>query len=70
MGMLPLTFAFIVIIVGGMGSVMGALIASLIIGFQHSLTTSFWGPEFALGLSLGLAILVLIFRPRGLMGNA
>jgi branched-chain amino acid transport system permease protein len=70
MGMLPLTFAFIVIVVGGMGSVMGALLAALIIGFQHSLTSTFWGPQFALGLSLALAILVLILRPRGLMGNA
>jgi len=70
MGMLPLTFAFIVIIVGGMGSVMGAFIAAFIIGFQHSLTSTFWGPQFALGLSLGLAILMLIFRPRGLMGHA
>jgi len=70
MGMLPLTFALIVIIIGGMGSVMGAFIAAFIIGFQHSLTSTFWGPQFATGLSLGLAILVLIFRPRGLMGNA
>jgi len=70
MGMLPLTFAFIVIIVGGMGSVMGAFIAAFIIGFQHSLTSTFWGPQFALGLSLGLAMLMLIFRPRGLMGHA
>jgi len=70
MGMLPLTFAFIVIIVGGMGSVMGAFIAAFIIGFQHSLTSTFWGPQFALGLSLGVAILMLIFRPRGLMGHA
>ena len=70
MGMLPLTFAFIVIVVGGMGSVMGALLAAIIIGFQHSLTSTFIGPQFALAISLLLSILVLILRPRGLMGSA
>jgi len=70
MGNMPLTFAFIVIIIGGMGSLTGALIAAFIIGFQHSLTSVFWGPQFAMGASFVVAILVLIFRPRGLMGNA
>ncbi len=70
MGVTPLIFAFIVIIVGGMGSLMGALIASFIIGFQNTLTTVFWGPQFAMGVSFGLAMIMLIFRPRGLMGNA
>ena len=69
-GNVPLTFAFIVIIVGGMGSVIGALITSFIIGFQHSLTSVFIGPQFALAISFLVAIVVLIFRPRGLMGNA
>lgn len=69
-GIMPLIFAFIVIIVGGMGSIMGAFIAAFIIGFQQSFTGSFWGPQFAIAVSFGLAILTLIFRPRGLMGHA
>ena len=69
MGNVPLNFAFIVIIVGGMGSMVGALITSFIIGFQHSLTSVFLGPQYAMGVSFALAIVVLIFRPRGLMGN-
>ncbi len=70
MGLSPLIFAFIVIIIGGMGSVMGAFIASFIIGFQQSFTSTFLAPELAMGVSFGLAILMLIFRPRGLMGHA
>ncbi len=69
MGSGPLMYAFIVIILGGMGSVMGAFIASFIIGFQQSITASFWGPQFSMGVSFGLALIVLILRPRGLMGH-
>ena len=68
-GVMPLIFAFIVIIVGGMGSIMGAFVAAFIIGFQQSFTSSFWGPQFSLAVSFGLAIIILIFRPRGLMGH-
>ena len=70
MGATPLTYAFIVVIIGGMGSIVGALIAGFVIGFQLSFTSSYWGPEFTLAVSFGLAILMLIFRPRGLMGHA
>lgn len=69
MGVGPLMLAFIVIILGGMGSVMGAFIASFIIGFQQSFTATFWGAEFATGVSFGLALLILFFLPRGLMGH-
>ena len=69
-GIMPLIFAFIVIIIGGMGSIMGAFVAAFIIGFQQSFTSSFWGPQFSLAVSFGLAIIVLIFRPRVLMGHA
>jgi branched-chain amino acid transport system permease protein len=69
MGVGPLLVAFIVIVLGGMGSVMGALIASFIIGFQQSITATFWGPEFATGVSFGLALMMLLFLPRGLMGH-
>ncbi len=68
-GIQPLTFAFIVVILGGMGSVTGAFIASFIIGFQQSFTAAFWGSEYALAVSFGLAIIVLIVRPSGLLGK-
>ena len=69
-GFAPLIFAFIVVVIGGMGSILGALIAAFIIGFQQSFTSTFWSAELSLALSFGLAMLVLIFRPRGLMGHA
>jgi branched-chain amino acid transport system permease protein len=69
MGLEPLLLALIVVILGGMGSIMGAFIASFIIGFQQSFTAAYWGPEYALTVSFGLALLILIFRPTGLLGH-
>jgi branched-chain amino acid transport system permease protein len=70
MGTIPLTFAFIVVIIGGMGSVAGSLIASLIIGFQVNLTTLWWGSQYSIAVAFMLAIIVLIASPKGLMGHA
>jgi branched-chain amino acid transport system permease protein len=69
MGSIPLTFAFIVVIIGGMGSVMGSFIASMIIGFQQNLTTLWWGSQYSIAVAFLLAIIVLIVSPRGLMGH-
>jgi len=69
MGTQPLIFAMAVVIVGGLGSVMGAFIASILIGFQQSFTEAYWGPQFALAVSFGMALLILLFRPKGLMGH-
>ena len=69
MGSIPLTFAFIVVIIGGMGSVTGSLIASMIIGLQQNLTALWLGSQYSIGVAFLLAIVVLVLRPRGLMGH-
>jgi len=69
MGTHPLMLTFVAVILGGLGSIVGALIAALIIGLQQSLTASFWGTEYALTISFAVAMVVLIFRPTGLMGH-
>jgi branched-subunit amino acid ABC-type transport system permease component len=60
--------AFIIVIVGGMGSVLGSLVGSLIVGLINA-----WGililPRFALVFLYVLMILILIFRPHGLFGK-
>lgn len=68
MGGGPLLLSLVVVILGGMGSVIGAIIASFIIGFQQSFTGAFIGAEFALMISAVIALVVLVFRPRGLAG--
>ena len=60
---------FVVVVVGGLGSIQGALIASLIIGQLQSLGILFV-PQFAIVFQFILMALVLIFRPHGLMGES
>jgi branched-chain amino acid transport system permease protein len=60
---------FVVVVVGGLGSVEGALIASLLIGWLQSFGILFL-PQFALVFEFLLMALVLIFRPHGLLGEA
>ena len=68
MGTTPLLLAFVVVILGGMGSIVGALIASFIIGFQQSFTSAFLGADIALAFSGVIALVTLVLRPRGLGG--
>ncbi|MFC1950424.1 branched-chain amino acid ABC transporter permease [Chloroflexota bacterium] len=69
MGGPPLIFSFIVVILGGLGSVPGAFIASFVIGFQQALTDVYLGPQWSQAVSFGIAMLVLTIFPRGLMGH-
>lgn len=60
---------FVVVVVGGLGSVEGALIASLLIGWIQSFGILFL-PQFAIVFEFLLMALVLIFRPHGLLGES
>ena len=69
MGMNFLTESFVVVIVGGMGSIGGSILAGLIIGELVTLGIIFWAPMSTTLIYIFMAI-VLIVRPRGLMGRA
>ena len=60
---------FVVVVVGGLGSIQGALVASLIIGQLQSLGILFL-PQFAIVFQFILMAVVLVFRPHGLMGES
>ena len=68
MGPDALMDCFVIIIVGGFGSLLGALIASLMIGMLHSFGI-LWIPQLALVFQFMLMALVLIIRPQGLFGE-
>lgn len=68
MGQTVLIEAFVVTVIGGMGSLPGAVLAGLLIGVVTSLT-SLWLPEYATISMFVLMALVLIVRPRGLAGH-
>lgn len=69
MGMNPLMKGFAIIIVGGMGSISGAVVGSFFIGFLDGFLATFIGSTGASLLAFGLFIAILIVRPRGLLGH-
>lgn len=70
MGHSVIVTAFIVIIVGGVGSLEGAVIASVVYAFVHTFVTTFWDGVIADIVGLSLMLLVLIVKPTGLFGSA
>ncbi|SLN42384.1 branched-chain amino acid ABC transporter permease [Oceanibacterium hippocampi] len=69
-GHTPLLKAFLVVVLGGLGSIPGAAIASLAVGLIESYTATFYGSLAADGLILLLAVIMLVMRPNGLLGRA
>jgi branched-chain amino acid transport system permease protein len=61
--------AFVVCVLGGLGSVPGAVVGGLVLGLVESFGAMAFGPEHAVTLSFGLLILFLVFRPQGLIGK-
>ncbi|KDE59149.1 inner-membrane translocator [Halostagnicola sp. A56] len=69
MGMTPLTLAFAIVILGGIGSIRGSLIAAYVIGFLEVFTTSAISPRLSGMTALILIILVLLYKPTGFYGR-
>lgn len=61
--------AFVVIALGGMGSITGVVVGALILGIVDSLVTTLVGSTEATLAAFGVLILVLLLRPRGLFGH-
>lgn len=61
--------AFIIVIIGGLGSLPGALLGGLLIGISEALAGLFLQPSLKSAVSFGLLILVLLLRPQGLLGK-
>jgi branched-chain amino acid transport system permease protein len=68
MGEQPLLKAFIIIILGGLGSIPGAILGGLMLGFVDSIVATALGVEPAFLLSFVFIILLLLFKPNGLFG--
>ncbi len=64
-----LIFALAVCIVGGLGSWMGAVVASFVLGYAQILTVRFLAPHYQLVVAMLGIILILIFKPSGLFGS-
>ncbi|CAN5492493.1 branched-chain amino acid ABC transporter permease [soil metagenome] len=66
-GMAMLVPSFLVVVIGGMGSVPGAVLAGLIMGVAQSMAVQFW-PSISQVMVYFVAVAVLSLRPRGLFG--
>ena len=61
--------AFVIVIVGGLGSMTGALLGGLLIGVSEAVAGLLLQPSLKSMVSFGILILVLLLRPQGLMGK-
>lgn len=62
--------AFVVVNLGGFGSIMGAFIAGILVGVIEVMGGFLLGPQYKLAIVLVLFLAVLMFRPQGLLGKA
>lgn len=61
--------AFTAAVLGGIGSIPGAMLGGLILGVSESMTSGYLSGEYKDVVSFGLLILILLFRPTGLLGK-
>lgn len=68
MGQDPLLLSFIVVIIGGLGSLRGTVVAAIFIGMSDGIISVFFSPTLAKILATLLVAMVLVYRPTGLFG--
>lgn len=61
--------AFVVVVLGGLGSLVGSLVGGLALGLFNSFTTQYIGSTYVQLVSFSILILVLLVRPQGLLGR-
>lgn len=69
MGLDPLLLSFITVIIGGLGSLRGTVVAAFVIGLSDGVISVFFSPTLAKIIATLLVALVLVFRPAGLFGR-
>jgi len=69
MGGDPLLLSFIVVIIGGLGSIAGTIVAAVLIGLSDGIVSVFFTPTLAKIVATLLVAFVLVFRPQGLFGK-
>jgi branched-chain amino acid transport system permease protein len=70
MGAMPGLKAFIAAVLGGIGLLPGAMVGGFIMGIAESLTKGFVSTQLSDAVVYGILIVVLLFKPSGLLGKA
>jgi branched-chain amino acid transport system permease protein len=68
-GAFPAIKAYVIVVLGGMGSIWGSMIAALLLGVLESFFAVYVSYAYRDALGLMILMLVLIFRPQGLIGE-
>jgi len=61
--------SFVVVVLGGLGSVPGAILGGILLGVVENTASYLLDPGYRDAIGFGLLILVLILRPQGLLGK-
>jgi len=69
MGFIATVKAFMIVIMGGLGSIIGCLVGGLILGFIDSFFTTLLGSDIAYIVAFGAIFVILVFKPLGLFGR-
>jgi branched-chain amino acid transport system permease protein len=69
MGMMPGLKAFVAAVLGGIGSIPGAMLGGFILGIAETLTKGFISSQFSDAISFSILIIVLLIKPAGILGK-
>ena len=68
-GSFPAIKSYVIVVLGGMGSVWGAMIAALIVGVSEAFFSVYGSYDYRDAFGLAILVLVLLLRPQGLLGQ-
>ena len=69
MGYMPGLKAFVAAVLGGIGSIPGAMVGGVILGIAETMTKGYGPSQYADAISFGILILILLVKPTGLLGK-
>jgi branched-chain amino acid transport system permease protein len=69
MGMMPGLKAFVAAVLGGIGSIPGAMLGGFILGIAETLTKGFISSQYSDAISFSILIIVLLIKPTGILGK-
>jgi branched-chain amino acid transport system permease protein len=69
MGMMPGLKAFVAAVLGGIGSIPGAMLGGFILGIAEALTKGFISSQYSDAISFSILIIILLIKPTGIMGR-
>jgi branched-chain amino acid transport system permease protein len=69
MGLIPGLKAFVAAVLGGIGNIPGAMVGGLVMGVAETMVVAYLAPTYRDAIAFALLILILLFRPTGLLGK-